>query len=209
MLSVSILGIKENIKQKIIELDNLNIDYFHVDIMDGIFVPNKTMDSECVIEFLNKTKTKKDIHLMVNDINKYIDKFIELEPEFITFHYEATNDHMEIIDYIKSKNIKVGLSIKPNTKIKEIEYLLDKIDLILIMSVEPGFGGQQFIESSIDKINELYNLRKNNNYKFLIEVDGGINNETIEKVKNSDILVVGSYITNSNNYKEKIDTIKK
>lgn len=208
MLSVSILGIKENIKENINKLDNLKIDYFHIDIMDGIFVNNKTWEFEQINEMIKNTTTKKDVHLMVKDIKKYIDDFIKINPEFITFHYEATNNADEIIDYIKSKNIKVGISIKPKTEIETIKHLLEKIDLVLVMSVEPGFGGQKFIENSIEKIDKLYELRKNNNYNYLIEVDGGINLETKEKTKNADILVVGSYITSSKDYKEKINTIK-
>jgi len=208
MLSVSILGIKEHIKENIKKLDNLKIDYFHIDIMDGIFVNNKTWEFEQINEIIKNTTTKKDVHLMVKDIKKYIDDFIKINPEFITFHYEATNNADEIINYIKSKNIKVGLSIKPNTEIETIKHLLEKIDLVLVMSVEPGFGGQKFIENSSEKIDKLYELRKNNNYNYLIEVDGGINLETKEKVKNADILVVGSYITSSKDYKEKIKAIK-
>ncbi len=207
MLSVSILGIKEDIKENIELLDKLNIDFLHLDIMDGIFVPNKTWEYEEIEQLLKNTKTKKDVHLMVKNVKKYIDDFIKINPENITFHYEATDNQLELIKYIKNKNIKAGLSIKPQTEIKEIKHLLKDIDLVLVMSVEPGFGGQKYIENSTKKINELKKLREENNYKYVIEVDGGINNETKEKAKNADILVVGSYITN-NNYKEKIKEFK-
>lgn len=207
MLSVSILGIKEDIKENIELLDKLNIDFLHLDIMDGIFVPNKTWEYEEIEQLLKNTKTKKDVHLMVKNVKKYIDDFIKINPENITFHYEATDNQLELIKYIKNKNIKAGLSIKPQTEIKEIKHLLKDIDLVLVMSVEPGFGGQKYIEDSTKKINELKKLREENNYKYVIEVDGGINNETKEKAKNADILVVGSYITN-NNYKEKIKEFK-
>lgn len=207
MLSVSILGIKENIKENIEKLDNLNIDYFHIDIMDGKFVENKTWEYTEIEEILKKTKTKKDVHLMVYDIKKYVDDFKKLNPEIITFHYEATENPLEIIKYIKEQNIKVGLSIKPKTNIKEIKPLLKEIDLVLVMSVEPGKGGQEYIENSTNKINQLKELKQENNYNYIIEVDGGINNKTKEKAKNADILVVGSYITN-NNYEEKIKEFK-
>lgn len=207
MLSVSILGIKENIKENIKKIDKLNIDYFHIDVMDGIFVPNKTMEYSEIKTYLENQKTKLDVHLMVKEIKKYIDEYSNLQPEYITFHYEATNEPIKIINYIKEKNIKAGLSIKPNTKVEEIKHLLKEVDLVLIMSVEPGFGGQTFIESSTKKIEELSNLRKINKYNYQIEVDGGINKETKEKVKNADILVVGSYIT-KNNYEEKIKEFK-
>jgi len=205
MISVSILGIKEDIKNNINKLDKSNIDYFHVDVMDGIFVQNKTED---IIDILSETKSKKDVHLMVKDIKKYIDLYSKLNPTYITFHFEATQNPKEIIEYLKKKNIKIGLSIKPNTDVEQIKELLSEIDLVLVMSVEPGKGGQQFIENSTNKINKLYELRTQNNYNYIIEVDGGINNITKGKVKNADILVVGSYITNSENYEEQIQKLK-
>ena len=207
MLSVSILGIKEKIKKNIKKLDKMNIDYFHIDIMDGTFVENKTWKYKEIKKLIKHTKTKKDIHLMVKDVKKYIDEYINIKPDIITFHYEATNNHLELIKHIKEKNIKAGISIKPDTEINEIEPLLKYVELVLVMSVEPGLGGQKYIENSTNKINELYNIRKENNYNYLIEVDGGINNETKEKAKSADILVVGSYITN-NNYEEKINEFK-
>lgn len=203
MLAVSILGIKENLEENIKKLNNLNIDYFHIDVMDGKFVKNKTWEYNYIEKVLEKTTIPKDVHLMVSDIKKYVDEYSKIDPEIITFHYEATEQPKEIIDYIKEKNIKVGLSIKPETEIKKIVHLLKNIDLILVMSVEPGMGGQKYIENSTNKINELYEIKKQNNYKYLIEVDGGINNITKEKAKSADILVVGSYITN-NDYEEKI-----
>lgn len=207
MLSVSILGIKEKIRKNIKKLDKMNIDYFHIDIMDGIFVENTTWKYKEVSKILKHTKTKKDVHLMVKEPKKYIDEYIKMKPEIITFHYETTKNHVELINYIKENNIKAGISIKPNTKVEEIENLLKYVDLVLVMSVEPGKGGQKYIENSTNKINELYKLREENNYNYLIEVDGGINNETKEFAKNADILVVGSYITN-NNYEEKINEMK-
>lgn len=207
MLAVSILGIKENTKENIKKLDNLNIDFFHIDIMDGKFVKNKTWEYEEIDKLIKTTKHKKDIHLMVNDIKKYVDEFSKMNPEIITFHYEATNNPLEIINYIKNKEIKVGISIKPETKIEKIEKYLDQVDLVLVMSVEPGAGGQKFMDEATSKIDKLYKKRKEKKLNYLIEVDGGINNETKLKVQNADILVVGSYITN-NKYEEKINEFK-
>lgn len=203
MISVSILGINE-IKEKLEEIDNTTCDYIHIDIMDGIFVPNK-------VEYNNEYRFNKkiDIHLMVEDVEKYIEKYKILNPTYITFHFEINQNIKNIIEKIKENNIKVGISIKPNTDINLIKPYLNMIDLVLVMSVEPGFGGQKFIENSTNKINTLKKIREENNYKYLIEVDGGINIDTIDKVKNADIKVVGSYITNSQNYQEKIDTLKK
>ena len=207
MLSVSILGIKENIKENIETLDKLNIDYFHIDIMDGIFVPNKTWKYEEIKSYLSDTKKPKDIHLMVNNPKKYIKQYISLKPEIITFHYEATNNPLELIKYIQKYNIKAGISIKPNTKVEVLKDILKYVDLVLVMSVEPGAGGQSYIENSTNKINELKELKEKNDYNYLIEVDGGINDITKEKAKNTDILVVGSFITKGN-YKEQIEKIQ-
>lgn len=207
MLSVSILGIKENIKENIEKLDKLNIDYFHIDIMDGIFVPNKTWKYEEIKSYLSDTKKPKDVHLMVNNPKKYIKQYISLKPEIITFHYEATNNPLELIKYIQKYKIKAGISIKPDTKVEVLKDILEYVDLVLVMSVEPGAGGQSYIENSTNKINELKDLKEKNKYNYLIEVDGGINDTTKEKAKNADILVVGSFITKGN-YKEQIEKIQ-
>lgn len=207
-ISASFLGIKENISSGLKELCNCDIDYIHLDVMDGVFVENKTYTKEEFEEYVKYVNKPLDIHLMVNDVKKYIDDFSLLKPEYLTFHYEAVSDVYGVINYIKEKNIKVGLSIKPSTNIEEIIDLLPYIDLILVMSVEPGRGGQKFIDSSIDKINDLYNIRKNKKYSYIIEVDGGINNETIKLVDKVDIAVVGSYITNQD-YNEAVKLLRK
>ena len=184
-------------------IDNVNklvdcdIDYLHLDIMDGIFVNNKN-------EVINITNKKPlDVHLMVNDVYKYIDVYKNLNPTFITFHYEAVTNVLEVVNYIKKFNIKVGLSIKPSTKVEEIIPYLPYLDLVLVMSVEPGQGGQSFIMDTVDKIKKLKELKGN----YLIEVDGGINDNTINLVNDADIIVVGSYIT-SGNYEERIKNLK-
>lgn len=200
-LAVSILQIKNINDLEII--DNLDFDYLHLDIMDGIFVPNKTWDYNEISSFVKNTKTKLDVHLMVNDIDTYIDEFKNLNPEYITFHYEATNDPIKYINKIKGLGIKVGMSIKPNTNVSEIKDLLPLLDLVLVMSVEPGFGGQKFMDSAISKVNELNALKGD----YVVEIDGGINDETI-KLVNPDIAVVGSFITNGN-YKESKEKLKR
>lgn len=204
-ISASFLSIKENIKENISKLTKTDIDYLHLDIMDGKFVSNKTYSIDEIKEIINYDK-KLDVHLMVLDIKKYIDDFKCLNPEFITFHYETNYDIMDLISYIKSLNIKVGISICPDTDVKVLDKYLKYVDLILIMSVVPGAGGQQFIESSIDKINYLKDERIKNNYSYLISVDGGINDETI-KLVNSDIAVSGSFITNGD-YEENVLKLK-
>ena len=201
-ISASFLSIKDNLKDNINLLTKCDIDYLHLDIMDGVFVNNKTWDILEIKDLINNNKPL-DVHLMVSDVYKYVDEYKTLNPDFITFHYEVDLDIMDIINYIKKFNIKVGLSIKPNTKVEEIIPYLPFIDLVLVMSVEPGFGGQEFITNSVDKIKKLKELKGD----FLIEVDGGINNQTIDLVKDVDIAVIGSYIT-SGNYEEKIKSIK-
>lgn len=202
MISISILSIKEDIN-KIKEIDRLGADYIHYDIMDNEFVPNLSDLSE--LPLLN---TKKDVHLMVYDIKKYIDIYKEIKPEFITFHIEATDNIQYYIDYIKSLNIKVGLSINPDTSIELLNPYLDQLDLILIMSVQPGFGGQKFIESSKEKLDALKVIRDINNYNYVIEVDGGVNIDTKEYCNSADILVVGSYITASDDYINRFNLMK-
>lgn len=197
MINISILNIKDD-NDKIKKIDNLGTDYIHIDIMDGKFVSNQVDMLD-----LPSLNTKKDIHLMVYDVKTYVDKYKKYNPDFITFHVEAIDNIREMIDYIHSMGIKVGLSIKPNTGIDKIFPYLGIIDLALVMSVEPGAGGQKFIPSSENKINELYTIREKYGYHYDIEVDGGVNLESKDMCKNADMLVVGSYITMSDNPKEK------
>lgn len=204
-ISASFLDIKEPKNLEVTKLSKLDVDYIHLDVMDGIFVQNKTYTYEEFYNIIKDVVKPYDVHLMVSDVKKYIDDFSKLNPEFITFHYEAVSDANSVIKYIHDLGLKAGISIKPSTSITEIENILESVDLVLVMSVEPGMGGQKLLENSIDKIDKLYNIRKENNYKYLIEVDGGINDETIKKCKNADICVVGSYITKQ----DYIEAIKK
>lgn len=205
MISTSILSIKDNIKDNVLKLNNTNTTYIHLDIMDGLFVPNKTWEYNEVKDIIEASTKPLDVHLMVSDVIKYIDEYSNLNPEFITFHLEAVDNIKEVIDYIHSKNIKVGLSIKPNTNIDLLTPYLNNIDMILLMSVEPGMGGQSFIDSSYERLNKLNELK--NKYNFLIEIDGGINENNITNLNGVDIAVVGSYITSSDNYQEQIDKL--
>lgn len=206
-ISASFLSVKDNLEENIKILDQTNIDYLHLDIMDGKFVENKTWNFRHIKKILKNTHKLKDVHLMVSDVKKYVKKYRQLNPEIITFHVEATNNPFEIIKIIKESGIKVGMSIKPNTSVDDILDYLPYIDVVLVMSVEPGKGGQEFISSSTDKIKALYQLRKENNYNYLIEVDGGINDKTIKLLKSVDIVVVGSFITNHDNYQKQIDRL--
>ena len=207
-LSVSILSMKDqfDIKENIKKLNNCNIDFLHIDIMDGKFVKNSTWNCLDVKNILPNNSKPLDIHLMVEDIEKYINDFSILNPKYITFHLEATDNPIKIIKLIKEKNMGVGISIKPNTDVTKILPYLSLVDLVLVMSVEPGQGGQKFLDNSVEKINYLYQVRNDKNYNYVIEVDGGVNNTTIENCRKCDIVVVGSYIT-KNNYEESIKSL--
>ncbi len=207
-LSVSILSMKDqfDIKENIKKLNNCNIDFLHIDIMDGKFVKNSTWNCLDVKNILPNNSKPLDIHLMVEDIEKYINDFSILNPKYITFHLEATDNPIKIIKLIKEKNIGVGISIKPNTDVSKLLPYLSLVDLVLVMSVEPGQGGQKFLDNSVEKINYLYQVRNDKNYNYVIEVDGGVNNTTIENCRKCDIVVVGSYIT-KNNYEESIKSL--
>lgn len=207
-LAVSILGIKDDVHEKIKILNNSDADYLHIDVMDGNFVSNKTDNFEKIVDNLKYNTKKLDVHLMVDNVREYINRYKELNPEYITFHYEVNEDISSIIDLLKEHNIKVGISIKPSTDPLLLLPYLDKIDLVLIMTVEPGKGGQKFMKDVIYKIDDLIDIRKKGHLNFKIEVDGGINDETIKFVKDVDMAVVGSFITGSNRYNQRIKIIK-
>jgi ribulose-phosphate 3-epimerase len=206
MFSVSFLSINEDLQGEIKKLDKLDFAYFHLDIMDGKFVPRETYSAKVCKTLLKGIKKPLDVHLMVNDITKYVDDFDALDPEYITFQYEASKDPGKDIKYIKSKGIKAGISIKPNTPVSDIKDYLDIVDLVLVMSVEPGAGGQAYLPNSKFKVNELRDLRDKEEYDYLISIDGGINPDTIND-SHPDMYVVGSYITNGN-YKERLNNLK-
>ena len=208
LISVSYLSSYYSKEKTVSLIEKTSADYIHVDLMDGGFVPNKNFNIDEVIQLLNNHNKPLDIHLMTFDPIIYVEDLATLNPEYITFHLEATKDIIKTIELIKRNNIKVGLSIKPNTDMLELMPYLSLIDLVLIMSVEPGAGGQSFIMNSVQRLNDLIKIRENDNLNFKIEMDGGINNETIKLVPNLDIAVSGSYICKSNNYEEKINLLK-
>ncbi len=173
-------------------LNNSNVDYIHFDVMDGKFVSNKNITVSELPKLIDNAKKKIDIHFMVSNPDKYIEKICYYNIEYITIHYEIKNLE-DYIDKIKNYGFKVGIAIKPETDIEKIYYLLDKINLVLIMSVEPGKSGQKFIDVS-DKINKLKQEIINRKLNVKISVDGGINEEVLTYVKEADILVSSSFI---------------
>ena len=190
------------------KLDETDVDYIHVDIMDGKFVSNKTMPFTEMKNIYKFTSKRLDVHLMVENPKEYIPLYAELNTEYITIHVEIDEDIMECLELIKSYSIKAGLSIKPNTKISELIPYLPYIDMILVMSVEPGAGGQAFIEESEERINEIRELLNTYNIPAVINVDGGINGETVERCRKCDIVTAGSYIVKSDNFQEKISSLR-
>ncbi len=193
-------------------LEDGGADMIHVDVMDGHFVPNLTIGPPVIKSLRKYTKLPFDVHLMIDPVHKYIKDYIDAGADIITFHPEATENILETINLIKSSNKKVGISLNPNTQIKVAEDHLDKIDLILIMSVYPGFGGQKFIKEVINKIKNLNKIRQEKNLSFKIEIDGGINFETSKIAIDAgvDILVSGTTVFKENNgdLKKNIQTLK-
>lgn len=207
-ISTSFLSCK-NLEKGIKKLNLTDTNYIHVDFIDGKFVVGKTIPFRKLKKIPKLTSKRLDVHLMTNKLDKYIKKFLLLNCEYITFHIEATNMPEKYISMIHSYGIKCGLAINPSTDIDSIKPYLDMIDLVLVMSVVPGYGGQSFIEETTKKLDKLRKYIKKEKLDVIINVDGGINNETINKVRPYvDMVVSGSYITNSSNYQEAINTLK-
>ncbi len=207
-ISVTITKSKYNIIDTLNRLNETDADFLHLDVMDGIFVSNILYPYPEVKEFIIYNKKPIDVHLMVFDVKKYINQFVNINPEYITFHLEVNDNIEELINYIHSFNIKVGLSIKPTTSISEIIKYLPYIEQVLVMSVEPGFGGQKFLNEVLPKIALLRELKAQNNYQYLISVDGGINEDTAKLLNDADILSVGSYVCMNDNYQAQINKLR-
>lgn len=211
MISPSILAADfAKLGEDVADVCSCGIDYLHIDVMDGMFVPNISFGAGVMKSLRNYTTVPFDVHLMIEDPDRYIEKFETDNTEFITVHYEACRDLRHTLDHIHSLGMKAGVSIKPNTAAKVLDEYLDVIDLVLVMSVEPGFGGQTFMPDSLDKIRYYSSLKEEKGYKYIIEIDGGVGagNAAIVREAGTELIVAGSAVFGARNRAASIRAIK-
>tara|TARA_Y100000590_G_scaffold408626_1_gene499892 strand:+ start:612 stop:1259 length:648 start_codon:yes stop_codon:yes gene_type:complete len=200
------------IENEVINVDKAGADFIHIDIMDGQYVENITFGANIVNSLRKITKKVLDVHLMINSVNKLVQSFLDAGADIISFHPETEKNPEKIIEKIKRFGCKSGIAIHPEIKIENIEKYLHLVDMVIVMTVIPGFGGQKFMENQLDKIYDLCKIRDKKKLSFEIEIDGGINNKTSKLCiqKGADILVAGSYIYNEkeSHYKRLIDSLR-
>ena len=210
-VGVSFINSDYSLEETIKRIDESDADYIHVDMMDGIFVPEKNYEISDIKKMFKETSKKLDVHLMVCSPNKYIRDLAKIPSiEYIIIHYESHRRPIDVINMIRHTDKKVGIAINPETKVSHIVPLLNHIDEVLVMSVKPGKGGQQFMEDVLYKVETLKELREANNYHYIINIDGGINGETVKLAREAgvDMVVSGSYVCKSDNYNERIKILK-
>ena len=199
-----------NLGAQVKTVEETNTEFLHIDIMDGSFVPNISFGFPVIKALRKNSKMIFDVHLMIENPSKYIDEFVNCGADIITFHYEAERHIDRTVNYIKNKGCKVGIALNPATPVSVLKNILPSFDMVLIMSVNPGFGGQSFIEYSIDKIQEVKNLAKKlNKQNLLIEVDGGVDTHNIKSIveAGANVLVAGSAVFRENKIKENINAL--
>jgi len=210
-VGVSFISSDYDLETTISKIDESNADYIHVDMMDGIFVENSNFTVQDIKKMFKNTKKKLDVHIMVCSPNKYVKDFAKMpNVEYLTIHAESHRRPIDVINMIRHTPLKVGLAINPETKVSHIVPLLNHLDQVLVMSVKPGKGGQKFMEEILYKIETLKELREQNGYHYLINVDGGINEETAKLVKEAgaDMVVSGSYVCKSDDYNQRIESVR-
>ena len=207
ILSADFCRLGEEVKK----LESSGADMIHIDVMDGHFVPNITIGPPVVKSLKKNTNLPLDVHLMITDPEKFVPEFIKAGADIITFHIEATNHPQRLLEYIKSEGVVPGITVNPATPIDFLEYIGEYVDQLLIMTVNPGFGGQKFINSQLEKIKKARKILDRLNPSAKIEVDGGVNEKNTPALINAgvDILVAGNFIFSSNDYESKITDLKK
>lgn len=196
-----------NIENEVRKVEQAGADFLHLDIMDGHFVPNLTFGPPVVAAIKKVAQIPLDVHLMIETPEKYVDEFIKAGADYLTIHVESTGQTGELLKKIRSQNVKSGLTLRPRTSIEAIKEFLPLCDLVLVMTVEPGFGGQSFMLDQVAKIDWLKNYRQQQGLNYLIEVDGGISDKTRAYVENADVLVAGTYVF-KNDYAKAIQSLR-